>query len=119
MSTVELLIPIVAIVFSHSLAFGIIYIYLRNRNRERMQMLEKGIDPSIFLSKSKSSHSIALKYGLFLVGIALGTISGALLYQNKAMEAGPAYFSMILLFGGMGLMAYYLIERKKDDRTNG
>lgn len=119
MSTLELFIPIVAIVFSHSLAFGVLFIYLRNRNRERMLMIEKGVDPSIYLQKKGSSSSTALKYGLFLIGIAIGIIMGAVLTQTTSMVDGFAYLSMILLFGGIGLMAYYLIERKKDDRTNG
>jgi hypothetical protein len=29
------------------------------------------------------------------------------------MEEGISYFSMILLFGGLGLLVYYFLARKK------
>jgi ABC-type Fe3+-siderophore transport system permease subunit len=119
MATLELFIPIVAIVFSHSLIFGVLFIYLRNRNRERMQMIEKGVDPSIFIQKPKNSLSVALKYGLFLIGIAVGILMGAVLDETTSIADGAAYISMILLFGGLGLIVYYLIDKKNDRSTNG
>lgn len=119
MSTVELWIPIVAIIFSHSAVFGILYIYFRNRNRERMLMIEKGVDPSTFIQKPKNSASVALKYGLFIAGLAIGILLGAILERTTTLDEGAAYFSMIFLFGGIGLLLYYVIEKRNDRSTNG
>lgn len=119
MSTVELWIPIVAIIFSHSAVFGILYIYFRNRNRERMLMIEKGVDPQAFIQRPKNAASVALKYGLLLAGFAIGLLIGAVLERTTTLDEGAAYFSMIFLFGGIGLLAYYLIEKKNDKGNNG
>lgn len=113
------MIPIVAIVVSHAAIFGILYFYFRSRNRERMLMIEKGVDPSIFMKKQKNASSVALKYGLFFAGLAIGVLLGAILAQNTALNEVAAYFSMILLFGGSGLLLYYVIDRRNDKSTNG
>lgn len=84
-----------------------------------MLMIEKGVDPSTFIQKPKNSSSVALKYGLFLAGIAIGILLGAILERTTTLEEGAAYFSMILLFGGIGLLLYYVIEKKNDRSTNG
>jgi hypothetical protein len=97
---------------SHALVFGVFYYFFRNRHRERMSMIEKGVDPSIFIKKPSGSVSIALKYGLFLAGLAIGLFAASLLDHFTQLEEAPVYFSMIFLFGGIGLLAYYIIERK-------
>jgi hypothetical protein len=119
MNTLEMMIPIVAMVTFHAAVFGILYFYFRNRNRERMLMIEKGVDPSIFLKKPKSNSSVALKYGLFFAGLAIGIFFGAILAQSAVLDEVAAYFSMILLFGGAGLLLYYVIDKKNDRSTNG
>jgi F0F1-type ATP synthase assembly protein I len=113
------IIPIVAIIFSHGLVFGVLYFYFRNRNRERMSMIDKGVDPSIFIQKPRSSVSVALKYGLFLAGLAIGILLGAILDKATSLDPAAGYFSMIFLFGGIGLLIYYIIEKKNDRSTNG
>ncbi|RFM32467.1 DUF6249 domain-containing protein [Chitinophaga silvisoli] len=86
--------------------FGIAYIYLVSRHRERMNILEKGADASMFIKEGQS-----LKYGLLAVGIALGILAGA---QLKAMgvEKNTSYLSMVFLFSGISLIIYYLISRR-------
>ena len=81
-------------------------------------MIEKGVDPSIFMKKPKSAVSVALKYGLFLAGLAIGILLGGILVETTRLDEPVAYFSMILLFGGLGLLLYYLIENKNDRDTN-
>ncbi len=101
------------------LVLGVIFgsivmlVYLNNRKKERMSLIEKGADASIFATKSESSPS--LKWGIFLTGLAIGLLIGNLLEEYTAMRGEVAYFSMIFLFGGMGLVVYYLIERKRSE----
>jgi predicted MFS family arabinose efflux permease len=89
--------------------FGIIYLIVVTRYRERMSMLERGIDPSLFASKGNKN---SLKFGMLSVGIALGILIGNLLNKNDILDRAPAYFAMIFLFGGLSLVLNYIIDRK-------
>jgi len=102
------------------LILGIIFgaivaiVYLGNRKKERMAMLERGVDPSKFLSSGKSSAQ-SLKYGTLLIGIGLGILVGRFLTYTDAFrsEKEAAYFSAIFLFGGAALVISYFIEKRR------
>ena len=90
--------------------FGIVYILVITRYRERMSMLEKGVDPSKFGTKEGQSSN-TLKFGMLAVGIAMGILMGNLLYKNEYIERAPAFFAMIFLFGGLSLILNFIIDR--------
>ena len=90
----------------------VMLVYLNNRKKERMSLIEKGADASIFAAKPESSP--ALKWGIFLTGLAIGLLIGNLLETFTTFRPEVAYFSMIFLFGGLGLVIYYAIEKKKE-----
>lgn len=102
------MIPMIAIVGA-----VITIIYLRRyENAERMAMIEKGVDPSLFAKKSRSASG-PLRAGLLLIGAGTGLLLGSILSNVFDMERPVAYFSMILFFGGLGLIGAYVIEEKK------
>lgn len=87
-------------------------IYLRKyENEERMAMIDKGISPAD-RPKSRGNTSGPLRSSLLLIGIGLGFIVGYFLDANTNMEE-LSYFSMLFIFGGLGLGISYLIEEKK------
>ncbi len=93
-------------------AFASLYVYLTTRNKERLALIEKGASSDLFKSKpAESSGYLTFKAGLFLIGIALGIIGGYFLTEG-GMEEEPAYFSMIFLFGGIGLVVSFLLQGK-------
>jgi hypothetical protein len=98
--------------------FGVFYIFIVTRNKERMALIEKGADASLFNTGKGVTRvptnwgKITLKFGMFLVGIALGIVIGALLSQAGVLNEGANYLSMILLFGGLSLVLFYVIDRK-------
>jgi len=93
-------------------AVGIIYIFISARNKERMALIEKGVDAEIFYKKTRTFGKYSsLQFGLLVIGIAIGILLGALL-EEVGLPEEPAYFSMIMLFGGLGLLIYYAIMRK-------
>ena len=94
-----------------STLFGIVYVIAITRYRERMTMLEKGVDPSLFASKL-NTKSNTLKYGMLCVGIALGILIGNILHKNDILDKGTAYFAMTFLFGGLSLILNFIIDRK-------
>lgn len=109
---------VLAIIFGAIIAI----VYLSIRKKERMAMMEKGVDASVFFTPKKR-NSYALKYGLLLIGVALGILIGNILAVTHAFmhEKEAAYFSMIFLFGGLALVIYYFMAKKmaKDDEENG
>ena len=90
--------------------FGVIYLIVTTRHRERMSMLEKGVNPSVFGSNN-GNGSTTLKFGMLSVGIALGILVGHWLSKNDVIER-QALFSMVYLFGGLSLILNFVIERK-------
>ncbi|MFW6275763.1 MAG: DUF6249 domain-containing protein [bacterium] len=95
--------------------FAILYVYWTTRTKERLALIDKGADASIF--KSNSSRYALLKWGIFLIGAAVGVISGYAL--SRTMNEVVAFFTMIFLFGGIGLIvAHFVTEKlaKKDYR---
>jgi len=102
----EFLIPIAFF----AMIYGIVYLLVRRK--ERVTLIEKGTNAKIFESSRQPS---SLKWGLLLVGIGLGILLGKVLAVYTTLDEEPAFFSMICLFGGIGLITYHLIAKKVED----
>jgi len=85
--------------------FAILYVYWTTRTKERLALVEKGADASIF--KVESSKYALLKWGIFLIALAVGVITGYAL--ANVIDEVAAFFTMILLFGGIGLIVAYMV----------
>ncbi len=94
-----------------SAIFGIIYTYYITRHRERMTMMDKGID-LLELSSRTTKHWATLKYGMLLVGFAIGILMGNILSTKYELENVVSYSSMTFLSGGISLIIHFLIEKK-------
>lgn len=89
----------------------IVVVYLRKyQNIERMAIIDKGLDPALF--KVERSSAITLRLSLLLIGVGIGFLLGYWLDHTFDMEE-VAYFSMLFIFGGLGLGIAYMIEEKK------
>jgi hypothetical protein len=97
--------------------FGIFYMFYSTRNRERMALIDKGADASLFnTGKDKSGFSwsrFTLKLGILFMGVALGIVVGELMAQSGALYDGVSYPSCIFFFGGLSLVLYYVIFDRK------
>jgi hypothetical protein len=110
------MIPIIAIIGTF-----IMIVYLRKyENEERMAMIEKGVDPLLFTKKQRANTSGPLRASLLLIGAGLGLLVAYFLDRAFDMEE-VAYFSMLFVFGGVGLGLAYIVEEKKikEERQNG
>ena len=110
--------PLIGFIAFFAMIFGIVYLFFTTRNRERMALIEKGADASLF-NTGKTHLSwfnwgkFALKTGMLLIGIGLGIIAGALFESADVFpSAVTGYFSMIFIFGGLALVLFYLIDRR-------
>lgn len=95
---------------------AIIYLIVTAKNRERMAMIEKGVNPQDFMAKPKTRSNAfgIITWGLLLVGVGLGLFFGSLLEAYTDIQEEPAYFACALLFGGLGLVLAYFITKKVD-----
>jgi len=107
--------------------FGVFYLFFSTRHRERMGLIEKGVDASLFTNSrvAKSSRQkvpsfrFSLKSGMLIIGTGVGLILSFILYHwigpmgYNGIEA--LYITgVIFVFGGMGLVAGYYLGRKLD-----
>lgn len=94
--------------------FGIVYVFVMTRNKERLAMIEKGMDVSLLHKKHGSQSPISfwvIKLGFLMIGLSLGIVVGSLL-AGSVMGEEESYPSMILLFGGLALVSSYFVEKR-------
>jgi threonine dehydrogenase-like Zn-dependent dehydrogenase len=98
--------------------FGIMYVIYTTRNKERLALIEKGADASLFNTGKEarkfsfSWNKFTLKAGMLFMGVAVGIIIGAILSQAGVLIEGANYTSMIFFFGGLALVLYYIFDRR-------
>jgi hypothetical protein len=123
----EILIPITLFICTFAMIFGIRYFI----SKEKMAMIERGIDPGI--RKSTPQPFLSLKFGLLLVGLGLGLLVALFTvravfgepvareienYHDNGDQQAAIYFGCIGLFGGLGLILSYVIEKKWLDQQS-
>ncbi|WP_299525151.1 DUF6249 domain-containing protein [uncultured Lutibacter sp.] len=100
--------------------FGIFYLHYSTRNKERLALIEKGADASIFFSakaaQKKSSVPIwkilILNIAVLLMGIGAGVFSGAILEAYTAIGEEVGYTGSIFLMAGLGLFIGFTLSKK-------
>jgi hypothetical protein len=90
-----------------------VYFSTKARNRERMALIEKGVDVSEIYKRNENPHGF-FKFGIVIIGIAVGLVFSHILVSLNVLPHVIAYFSMILLFGGVAvLVANHLVSKKQ------
>ena len=104
-----------------TMVFGIVYL----AKRERMAMIERGMDPRRY--KPQSAPFQNLKWGLLFIGAGVGLFLAYVLDHTMFKNVGndfdndgnvAIYFALIAIFGGGGLFLSYLIEKKHNDKED-
>ena len=96
------LIVIVAILFFGTI-FGICYLYFTSRTRERLALIERGLDPGFFRPRRT-----LLKYGLVIFSVMFGITIGDLIPFRY-----PIGVPLGVMLGGLSLIVYYFIIEKQ------
>ena len=95
-----------------AMVFGIRYL----SNKEKMAMIERGIDPGIARPRASApTPFLSLKFGLLLVGLGLGLVVALFTVKGTGLngdDAAAIFFGFIGIFGGIGLIVSYVIEKK-------
>lgn len=107
------------IICATAMIFGLRYMV----NREKMAMIERGMDPGISRSRIAAPKPfISLKFGLLLVGFGTGLLVAlftTLLLRLGEEQNVAIYFGCLSIFGGIGLIVSYVIEKKWIDNNPG
>lgn len=105
----DILVPIILFLS----IFGIFAVYFFTRNKERLALIDKGVDISLITRQANGESPMkywVIKVGFLMIGIAIGILMGSLATRQGMGE--EAYPAMILLFGGLALVASYYAEKK-------
>jgi hypothetical protein len=113
---------IVALIGLFGSIFGFFYLFFTTRHRERIALIENKQTAEVFnrspVRKIRSLNIAywTLKLGLLVVGIAVGLLVALIVNSNVTHRlhegVGVVFFSCILLFGGIGLIFDFFIEKK-------
>jgi hypothetical protein len=115
---IGVMIPVVAIVGGLSLALALAYM----RNKERMEMISRGMDVSKFDVKFDMGgrrRRSPLRSGLVVLGAGLGLLSAYVLCNTVIVDKYPGenhtviYFGFVATFIGLGLILSYMLEKKE------
>ena len=90
--------------------FAILYVYYTTRSRERLALVEKGADANIFKTDPVRKRLDLVKWGIFLIALGLGVVGGFAL--SNAINEVVAFFTSILVCGGIGLIVAYFVTNK-------
>jgi len=109
------------IFFSIPIAAFIMVVAIRYlESKENMAMIEKGMSPA---ERRKRNHQAnptqTLKNGLLFVGAGLGLLLAIVItnmFNLNSQSSTGVFFALIAIFGGAGLLAAYLYERKNPPR---
>ena len=98
--------------------FGIAYLYYSTRNKERLALIEKGADASIFNIGKRAGSSwkvIIINLAFLLMGIGLGVFIATLLDSYTNLESDAVYPALIFFMAGVGLFIGYTQTKKAID----
>ena len=100
--------------------FGIVYLYLSTRNRERLALIEKGVDASIFMPGVKNKPSfykvILLNLALLLMGVGIGAFVALLLTTYTNLNESGVYPATIFTMAGASLFVGFNMTKKLDEK---
>ncbi len=110
---------VTAIVFGS--LFGIVYLFFTTRHKERLALIDKGADATLFNTGSKNGSNgwlkLLLNIGLMSMGIGIGVFLGNLL-STMGLDEDSSYGAMIFTCGGLGLVVGFFLTRKIDKEDN-
>ncbi|QTE23834.1 DUF6249 domain-containing protein [Polaribacter cellanae] len=123
--------PEIVFIFLFAVIFGVFYLYFSTRNKERLALIEKGADASIFITARNRKAApfwkvLILNLGLLAMGIGVGVLLGALLsynfgytggYQNRPsnyIQTETFYLASIFLCAGASLLIGFNITKNLD-----
>lgn len=99
--------------------FGIAYLFYSTRNKERLALIEKGADASIFVKGASATAApvwkiLILNLALLLMGIGSGIMIGGILASTFNVQKNIAMPGSIFLMAGTGLLIGFFVTKTLD-----
>jgi len=97
---------------------GVFYLYFSTRNKERLALIEKGAEASIFNLSKKAGSSwkvFVLNFAFLLMGVGSGVLLASILVQFTSLEEEAIYPALIFLMAGLGLYVGFTQTKKAVD----
>ena len=108
----EVLVPLFGLV---AIA-AVLITYFSARHKERITMIEKGLSSeeikALYARDVRRDPLSSLKWGILFVLAGIAIMLGNYLHDHYAVDEG-AIVGMVILFVGIGLVAFYSIAAKK------
>jgi hypothetical protein len=118
--------------FLFAIIFGIFYLFYSTRNKERLALIEKGVDAKIFMQGEKKRSTltgrvVVLNLALLAMGIGIGVLLGALLSSvfgysgswadrpTNAIDSEVFFISSIFICAGGALFGGFYLTKKLDN----
>lgn len=108
---------IVIIPMMFLVVFAIAYLFFSTRNKERLALIEKGADASIFVKGKKENAApfwkvLILNVALLLIGIGVAIFLASILEAVLGVDEDIAYPGTIFLMAGVGLLVGFTMTKK-------
>ena len=101
--------------------FAICYLYFSTRNKERLALIEKGVDASIFF-KSKDDGELStwkivlINFAVLLMSIGIAIFLGSSMVNGLGLDEEIAFPGTIFLMAGVGLMVGFFITKRFENK---
>jgi hypothetical protein len=111
-------VAILAVIFGS--IFGVFYLYLSTRNKERLALIEKGAEASIFMKGHAKNAApfwkvFVLNLSVLLMGIGLGVFLALILDTYSNLDSDAIYPATIFFMAGVGLFVGFNLTKKLDN----
>lgn len=98
--------------------FGIAYLYYSTRNKERLALIEKGAEASIFMRSKKGIAApiwkiLILNISLLMMGIGIGIFIASIIHEI-GVDEDIAYPGTIFLMAGIALFVGFTMTKNLD-----
>ena len=99
------------------LIVSLVYILVNTRHKEKMMVLNKGLNPKEYLEDRFLPNT--MRAALLLVGVGIGFGSALLVDEYLIVEIdNPAiYPAFVLSCGGLGLLIFHKVYKKRKDNN--
>ncbi|MEM1259760.1 MAG: DUF6249 domain-containing protein [Bacteroidota bacterium] len=99
------------------MVFGIVYLFLSTRNKERLALIEKGADANIFVRQKKSGYIpgwkiFLINFAVLLISVGAAIFIASLLVEVLGVYEEVAYPGTIFALAGVGLLVVFNMTKR-------
>ena len=90
---------------------------LEANSKERMALIERGVDPDILLKKKRTVGQDPLFWGLLLIGVGAGIFLGIMVNFWMGLNNENLTNALAILLGGVAILIHSFYRKRTDDQN--